>query len=94
MSEQSTAGFIKVLTKPGSDQILGALIIAPSGAEMLAEFVLAMKHGLGLKKIMGTIHTYPTWSEAAKSTASNWQQNNKPDWALKVSKKYHDWMRG
>lgn len=94
VSEQSTAGFIKVLAKPGSDQILGALIIAPRAGEMLAEFVLAMKHGLGLKKIMGTIHTYPTWSEAAKSTASNWQQNNKPDWVLKVSKKYHDWMRG
>ena len=67
-------GFVKVLTRPGSDRILGVTIVGPQAAELLAEYVLAMKHGLGLNKVLGTIHTYPTLAEANKYAAGNWRR--------------------
>jgi pyruvate/2-oxoglutarate dehydrogenase complex dihydrolipoamide dehydrogenase (E3) component len=87
-------GFIKVLTRPGSDKILGATIVGYHAAELLAEYVLAMKHGLGLSKIMATIHVYPTLSEANKFVAGEWRKARKPERLLAWVKRYHDWRRG
>lgn len=87
-------GFVEVLTVPGKDRILGVTIVASHAGEMLAEFTLAMKHGLGLKKILGTIHPYPTWSEAAKYVAGVWQKAHAPETALRWSERYHRWLRG
>ena len=87
-------GWVKVLTKPGSDKILGVTIVGHHAGELLAEFVLAMKHGLGLNKILGTIHSYPTFAEMNKMTAGRWKQNHAPKKLLELIEKYHQWRRG
>lgn len=87
-------GFIKVLTKPGKDKILGVTIVGEHGGDLLAEFVLAMKHGLGLNKILGTIHTYPTLSEANKYVAGEWKKAHTPEKLLAWVERYHNWKRG
>ncbi|NMM25851.1 MAG: FAD-dependent oxidoreductase [Glaciimonas sp.] len=87
-------GFVKVLTVPGKDRILGVTIVGEHAAELLAEFVLAMKHGLGLGKILGTIHTYPTLSEANKYVAGEWKRSHVPQWIFAWLERYHAWMRG
>ena len=87
-------GFVKVLTVPGKDAILGVTIVGAHAADLLAEYVLAMKHGLGLTKILGTIHTYPTMAEANKYAAGEWQRAHAPQRLLAWVKKYHDWRRG
>jgi pyruvate/2-oxoglutarate dehydrogenase complex dihydrolipoamide dehydrogenase (E3) component/uncharacterized membrane protein YdjX (TVP38/TMEM64 family) len=94
VSESANKGFVKILVQPGKDKILGATIVAAQAGEMLAEFVLAMKHGLGLNKILGTIHTYPTMSEANKYAASEWKKANKPERLLRWVARYHSWRRG
>ena len=86
-------GWIKVLTKPGSDKILGATIVGAHAGELLAEYVLAMTHNLGLKKIMGTIHAYPTWSESSKLLAGIWRKNNAPNGLLPWASRFHKLMR-
>ncbi|PSW03743.1 FAD-dependent oxidoreductase [Photobacterium lipolyticum] len=86
-------GFIKVITPKGKDKILGATIVGNNAGELLAEFTLAMRHGLGLNKILGTVHPYPTMSEANKYTAGVWKQANAPQTLLAWVKKYHTWMR-
>ena len=87
-------GFVKVLTVPGKDKILGVTIVGTHAADLLAEYVLAMKHGLGLNKILGTIHTYPTMSEANKYAAGEWKRAHAPQRLLAWVKKYHDFKRG
>ena len=94
IAESERKGFVKVLTEPGKDRILGACIVGEHAGELLAEFVLAMKHGLGLNKILGTIHTYPTWAEANKYAAGEWKKAHAPDAALKWLERYHAWRRG
>jgi pyruvate/2-oxoglutarate dehydrogenase complex dihydrolipoamide dehydrogenase (E3) component len=94
IAEGATQGFVKVLTAPGSDQILGATIVGTHAGELLAEFVLAMKHGLGLSKILGTIHAYPTWVEANKYAAGSWKRAHAPEKLLVWLRRYHDWARG
>ncbi|MDP4609383.1 MAG: FAD-dependent oxidoreductase, partial [Burkholderiaceae bacterium] len=74
IADSATKGFVKVLTKPGKDTILGATIVGAGAGDLLTEFVLAMKHGLGLNKILGTIHTYPTMAEANKYAAGEWKR--------------------
>ncbi|MES2784578.1 MAG: FAD-dependent oxidoreductase [Pseudomonadota bacterium] len=86
-------GFVKVLTVPGKDKILGVTIVGSHAAELLAEYVLAMKHGLGLNKILGTIHTYPTWSEANKYAAGQWRRSHQPRRLLEWVGRYHAWKR-
>ncbi|WP_460240912.1 FAD-dependent oxidoreductase [Aurantivibrio infirmus] len=93
IADSTTAGFVKVLTPPGKDKILGVTIVGAHAGDLLAEYVLAMKHGLGLNKILGTIHTYPTLAEANKFAAGVWKQANKPEKLLGYAKRYHDWMR-
>ncbi len=86
-------GFVKVLTAPGRDKILGATIVGEHAADLLPEFVLAMKHGLGLNKILGTIHTYPTLAEANKYAAGTWKRAHAPKRVLGWLQRYHDWER-
>lgn len=93
ITESETEGWVKVLTPPKSDKILGVTIVGSHAGDILAEFVLAMKHGLGLNKILGTIHTYPTFAEANKYAAGEWKKANKPEWLLKLLKSYHDYRR-
>jgi pyruvate/2-oxoglutarate dehydrogenase complex dihydrolipoamide dehydrogenase (E3) component/uncharacterized membrane protein YdjX (TVP38/TMEM64 family) len=87
-------GYVKVLTVPGKDTILGATIVGTHAGDLLAEFVLAMRHGLGLRKILGTIHSYPTMMEANKYAAGNWARAHAPAGALKWLAKFHAWRRG
>ena len=95
IAEDDTAGFVKVLTPPGgSDKILGVTIVGPHAGELLAEWTLAMTHGLGLKKIMGTIHVYPTLTEVNKSAASTWRKKHAPEGVLEWVGRFHALMRG
>ncbi len=94
IAEGHTAGFVKVLTPPGKDRILGATIVGAHAGELITEFVSAMKHGYGLNKILGTIHVYPTLSEANKFAAGNWKKANAPERALRFLEKFHSWRRG
>jgi len=87
-------GFIKVLTAPGKDRILGATIVGEHAADLLAEFVLAMRHGIGLNKILGTIHIYPTLAEANKYAAGNWKKAHAPQALLAWVARFHAWRRG
>ncbi|BDD88232.1 FAD-dependent oxidoreductase [Desulfofustis limnaeus] len=93
IADSADHGFIKVLTVPGKDRILGVTIVGEHGGELLAEFVLAMKHGLGLNKILGTIHTYPTFAEANKYTAGAWKRAHVPEKLLVLVERYHAWRR-
>jgi len=94
IAEGEDYGMVKVITPRGKDTILGATIVGPHSGEYLGEFVLALKYGLGLKKILGTIHPYPTLAEANKYTAGKWQFNNKPEWVLRKLEAFHAWRRG
>ena len=94
VTDGATEGWVKVLTVPGKDRILGVTIVGAHAGELLAEYVLAMKHGLGLKKILGTIHTYPTLAEANKYAAGAWQRAHPPLRMLRWLQRYHDWRRG
>ncbi len=94
ITDEAAHGFIKVLSPPDSDRILGATIVSDHASDLLAEFVLAMKYNLGLKKILGTIHTYPTWSEANKYAAGEWRRAHVPYRLLDWVEKYHAWRRG
>jgi dihydrolipoamide dehydrogenase len=88
-------GFIKVITpKGGKDTILGVTIVGSHAGELIAEYVLAMKHNLGLNKILGTIHLYPSMAEANKFVAGNWKRENQPHGLLKWVGKFHAWRRG
>lgn len=94
ITEDAETGFVKVLTPPGKDRILGVTIVGDHAGELLAEFVLAMKHGLGLNKILSTIHVYPTWSEANKYVAGVWKRAHAPQSLLEWIRRYHNWRRG
>lgn len=89
IADSEDYGFIKVLTKPKTDKILGVTITCPHAGELLAEYVLAMKHNLGLNKILSTIHTYPTMSEANKYAAGKWKKAHVQGWVLKLLKLFH-----
>ena len=89
-----TQGFVSVLTVPGKDTILGVTIVASHAAELLAEYVLAMRHGLGLSKILGTVHIYPTMAEANKYAAGAWKRAHAPQRLLAWVKRYHGFKRG
>jgi pyruvate/2-oxoglutarate dehydrogenase complex dihydrolipoamide dehydrogenase (E3) component/uncharacterized membrane protein YdjX (TVP38/TMEM64 family) len=94
IADSEAYGFVKVLTVPGKDRILGVTIVGTHAGDLLAEYVLAMKHGLGLNKILGTIHTYPTLAEANKYAAGEWKRAHAPQKLLAWVKKFHDWRRG
>jgi len=94
IADGTAHGFVKVLTVPGKDRILGVTIVGEHAGDLLTEFVLAMKHGLGLNKILGTIHTYPTLSEANKYAAGEWKRAHAPQRVLAWLEKFHAWRRG
>jgi pyruvate/2-oxoglutarate dehydrogenase complex dihydrolipoamide dehydrogenase (E3) component/uncharacterized membrane protein YdjX (TVP38/TMEM64 family) len=94
IADSEAHGFIKVLTVPGKDKILGVTIVGTHAGDLLAEYVLAMKHGLGLNKILGTIHAYPTLAESNKYVAGEWKRAHQPKKLLEYVQKYHDWRRG
>jgi pyruvate/2-oxoglutarate dehydrogenase complex dihydrolipoamide dehydrogenase (E3) component len=94
VAEGAAQGFVKILVPPGRDQILGATIVGAHAGEWLAELVLAMKHGLGLGKILGTIHAYPTMAEANKYAAGEWRKAHQPERLLRWVARYHGWRRG
>jgi len=94
IADSTAHGFVKVLTVPGKDRILGVTIVAEHAGDLLAEFVLAMKHGLGLNKILGTVHTYPTLAEANKYVAGEWKRTHAPQKILAWLGRYHAWKRG
>ena len=89
LADEEGKGFVKVLTPPGKDRILGVTIVGHHAGDLMAEFILAMKHGLGLKKVMGTIHIYPTLSEASKFAASAWRKKHAPEGLLEWVGKFH-----
>ena len=94
IADGSAHGFVKVLTVPGKDRILGVTIVGEHAGDLLAEFVLAMKHGLGLNKILGTIHIYPTLAEANKYAAGEWRRAHVNPRLLAIVERYHAWRRG
>lgn len=89
-----TQGFIKLLTVPGKDKLLGVTIVGHHAGDLIAEFVLAMKYGLGLNKILGTIHIYPTWSEATKLAAGAWKKEHVPEKVMPWLERFHKWRLG
>ncbi len=93
IADSEARGFVKVLTQPGKDKILGVTIIGEHAGDLIAEFVLAMKHGIGLNKILGTIHIYPTLAEANKYAAGVWKRNHAPKALLAWVERYHAWRR-
>jgi len=93
VTDSETTGFIKVLTIPGKDRILGAVIVGAHASELINEFILAMNNGLGLKKIMAAIHVYPTWSESGKFAAGTWRKAHAPEWAYPLLDSFHRWKR-
>lgn len=93
VTDGASRGWIQVLTAPGKDTILGVTIVGPHAGDCLAEFVLAMKAGLGLKKILATIHVYPTLAEGNKLVAGAWQRQHLPLALLPWLKRFHAWMR-
>ena len=93
IADGDNRGRVKVLTEPGKDRILGVSIVARHAGEMLPEFVLAMKHHLGLNKLLGTIHVYPTWAEANKYAAGEWKKANKPEAVLRWAERFFAWRR-
>ena len=93
IADEAACGFVKVLTAPGKDRILGATIVAAHAGELIAEYVAAMKHGIGLNRILGTIHVYPTFAEANKYAAGSWKKSHAPQGLLRLAERYHAWMR-
>ena len=93
IADSAAHGWVKVLTVPGKDRILGVTIVGVHAGDLLAEYVLAMKHGLGLNKVLGTIHTYPTLAEANKYAAGAWKRAHQPVRLLAWVAKFHAWRR-
>jgi pyruvate/2-oxoglutarate dehydrogenase complex dihydrolipoamide dehydrogenase (E3) component/uncharacterized membrane protein YdjX (TVP38/TMEM64 family) len=94
ITDSATKGFVKLLTVPGKDKLLGATIVGEHAGDIIGEYVLAMRHGLGLNKILSTVHAYPTYIEANKFAAGRWKKANAPEWAFPWLEKFHSWRRG
>jgi len=94
ITDDEAHGFIKVLTVPGKDKILGVTIVGYHAGEIISEYVAAMKHGFGLNKILGTIHIYPTLTESNKFVAGNWKRAHAPEKVMKWLSRFHSWRRG
>ncbi len=87
-------GMVKVLTAPGTDKVLGATIVGEHASDLIVEYITAMRHGIGLNKILGTIHIYPTYAEANKHAAGAWKRAHAPERLLRWVERYHAWRRG
>ena len=93
IAESAREGVVKVLTVPGKDTILGATIVGEAAGELIIEFVSAMKHGIGLNKMLATIHPYPTLAEANRFAASEWKKAHAPEWVFPWLARFHAWRR-
>ena len=93
ITDSEDYGFVKVLTKRGSDKILGATIVGQHASDILIEFIQAMKHNIGLEKVLGTIHIYPTMSEANKYVAGNWKKKQTSEKVFNWLERFHRWNR-
>ncbi len=93
ITDEAAIGFIKVITPKGKDRILGVTIVGEHASDIIAEYVLAMKHGIGLNKLLGTIHIYPTMAEANKYVAGNWKKAHAPERILQWLLRFHAWRR-
>jgi len=94
IADEEAHGFVKILTVPGKDRILGATIIGDHAGDLITEYILAMKQGFGLNRILGTIHIYPTLAEANKYAAGEWKKAHAPGWLLGLLGRFHRWRRG
>jgi pyruvate/2-oxoglutarate dehydrogenase complex dihydrolipoamide dehydrogenase (E3) component/uncharacterized membrane protein YdjX (TVP38/TMEM64 family) len=94
IADEEAHGVVKVLTEPGKDRILGVTIAGEHAGDLIAEFVAAMKHGIGLNEVLGTIHIYPTLAEANKYAAGAWKKAHAPQTLLGYVERFHAWMRG
>ena len=94
IADEEAHGFVKVLTVPGKDRILGVTIVGDHAGDLIAEFVAAMRHGFGLNRVLGTIHIYPTLAEANKYAAGVWKKAHAPAGVLRRVEQFHGWMRG
>ena len=94
IADSADYGLVKVLTEPGKDKILGATIVGEHAGDLIAEYILAMRHGLGMNKLLGTIHIYPTLAEANKYAAGEWKKAHAPERVLGWLQRYHAWERG
>jgi pyruvate/2-oxoglutarate dehydrogenase complex dihydrolipoamide dehydrogenase (E3) component/uncharacterized membrane protein YdjX (TVP38/TMEM64 family) len=94
IADEAAHGYVKVLTVPGKDRILGVTIVGEHAGELIAEYVAAMKHGYGLNKVLGTIHIYPTMAEANKYVAGEWKRAHAPASALRWLARFHQWRLG
>jgi len=94
IADGEAEGFVKVLTVPGKDRILGVTIVGEHAGDLIAEYVLAMRHGIGLNKILATIHIYPTLAEANKYAAGVWKKAHAPQRLLAWVERFHAWRRG
>jgi hypothetical protein len=93
IADEAAHGFVKLLTVPGKDKILGVIIVGEHAGELIAEYVMAMRHGIGLNKILRTIHIYPTFAEANKYAAGNWKKAHAPTRLLAWVERFHAWRR-
>ena len=94
IADSEARGLVKVLVKPGTDKILGCTIAGANAGEILAEFIAAMKHGIGLNGILGTIHIYPTYAESNKYAAGVWKRSTVTHGQMAFAQAFHDWTRG
>jgi pyruvate/2-oxoglutarate dehydrogenase complex dihydrolipoamide dehydrogenase (E3) component/uncharacterized membrane protein YdjX (TVP38/TMEM64 family) len=94
ITDSATKGFIKLLTVPSKDKILGVTIVGEHAGDIIGEYVLAMRHGMGLNKILSTVHAYPSYIEANKFAAGRWKKAHAPEWAFPWAERFHRWRRG
>jgi pyruvate/2-oxoglutarate dehydrogenase complex dihydrolipoamide dehydrogenase (E3) component/uncharacterized membrane protein YdjX (TVP38/TMEM64 family) len=94
IADGENRGFVTVVTPRGRDRILGATVVGPHAGDVIAELVLAMRHGLGLRKVLGTVHSYPTHAEASRAVAGEWQRNHLPLRLLRIAERLNRWQRG
>ena len=94
ITDGATSGFVKVLTVPGRDRILGVTVVGEQAGELIAEYALAMQNGWGLKKILSTVHAYPTLVEANRAVAGQWRRAHASERALRWAQRFHAWRRG
>jgi len=94
ITDEVARGLVKVLTEPGKDRILGATVMGEHAGDLIIEYITAMKHGIGLNKILGTIHIYPTLAEANKYAAGAWKRAHAPAGLLRQVERFHAWRRG
>jgi len=94
IADEEAHGFVKILTEPGKDRILGVTIVGEHAGDLIAEFVLAMRRRIGLNAVLGTIHVYPTLAEANKYAAGVWKKAHAPEKVLAWLERFHSWRRG